>query len=262
MNYFKNKTILITGASSGIGECFAQNLDKMGAKLVLTARSEDKLLELASYMNDAHVIAGDLSDQAFPQILYDKVKEKNIDVDILINNAGFGYSGKFLDNPMENYKDMINLNIFSLTHLTHLFLKDMVENKSGGIINISSLASFQPIPYFSIYAATKAFVTSFTLSLYEEYREKNINILGVCPGYTKTNFNKRAQMESKPVAGYLMSSQEVVDESLRAYKRGKFIIINGKINRFAKLFTSLIPRKWSLKMASSIIKKGMSNKQW
>ena len=141
-------------------------------------------------------------------------------------------------------------------------MKDMLENKSGGIINISSLASFQPIPFFSIYAATKAFVTSFTLSLYEEYREKNIKILGVCPGYTKTNFNKRAQMNSVPVAGYLMSSQEVVDQSLKAYKKGRFLIINGKVNRFAKLFTSLLPKKWSLKMASSIIKKGMSNKQW
>ncbi len=262
MNIFKDKTILITGASSGIGECFAENLNKMGAKLVLTARSEDKLLTMASSMNDAHVIAGDLSKKEFPQELYNKINEMNINVDIVINNAGFGYSGKFLDNPMNNYDEMINLNISSLTHLTHLFLKDMVENKSGGIINISSLASFQPIPYFSIYAATKAFVTSFTLSLYEEYREKNIKILGVCPGYTKTNFNKRAQMDSKPVAGYLMSSQEVVDESLRAYQKGKFIIINGKINRFAKIFTSLIPRKWSLKMASSIIKKGMTNKQW
>ena len=262
MNIFKDKTILITGASSGIGECFAENLNKMGAKLVLTARSEDKLLTMASSMNDAHVIAGDLSKKEFPQELYNKINEMNINVDIVINNAGFGYSGKFLDNPMNNYDEMINLNIGSLTHLTHLFLKDMVKNNSGGIINISSLASFQPIPYFSIYAATKAFVTSFTLSLYEEYREKNIKILGVCPGYTKTNFNKRAQMDSKPVAGYLMSSQEVVDESLRAYQKGKFIIINGKINRFAKIFTSLIPRKLSLKMASSIIKKGMTNKQW
>ena len=89
-----------------------------------------------------------------------------------------------------------------------------------------------------------------------------MRVLGVCPGYTKTNFNKRAQMNSQPVAGYLMSSEDVVYESLKAYQKGKFIIINGKINRFAKFFTSLIPRKWGLKMASSIIKKGMSNNQW
>ena len=257
-----NLKALITGASSGIGEEFAYQLDKLGAILILTARSEKKLIEMSSKMNNAHVIAGDLSTKDFSEQLYNQVKKKRLNVDILINNAGFGYSGKFLDSTMGNYEEMINLNICSLVHLSHLFLKDMVENKKGGIINISSLASFQPIPYFGIYAATKAFVTSFTLSLYEEYREKNINILGVCPGYTKTNFNKRAQMDSIPVAGYLMSSQEVVDQSLRAYKKGKFIIINGKINRFAKFFTSLIPRKWSLKMASSIIKKGMSNKQW
>lgn len=262
MNYYKGKTILITGASSGIGEAFANTLDKLGAKLILTARSKDKLEQMVSSMNNAVSIPGDLSKKEFPQELYAKVNEMKLKVDILINNAGFGYSGKFLDNSMENYNEMINLNICSLTHLTHLFMKDMLENKSGGIINISSLASFQPIPFFSIYAATKAFVTSFTLSLYEEYREKNIKILGVCPGYTKTNFNKRAQMNSVPVAGYLMSSQEVVDQSLKAYKKGRFLIINGKVNRFAKLFTSLLPKKWSLKMASSIIKKGMSNKQW
>ena len=262
MNYYKGKTILITGASSGIGEAFANTLDKLGAKLILTARSKDKLEQMVSSMNNAVSIPGDLSKKEFPQELYAKVNEMKLKVDILINNAGFGYSGKFLDNSMENYNEMINLNICSLTHLTHLFMKDMLENKSGGIINISSLASFQPIPFFSIYAATKAFVTSFTLSLYEEYRERNIKILGVCPGYTKTNFNKRAQMNSVPVAGYLMSSQEVVDQSLKAYKKGRFLIINGKVNRFAKLFTSLLPKKWSLKMASSIIKKGMSNKQW
>ena len=262
MNYYKDKTILITGASSGIGEAFANTLDKLGAKLILTARSKDKLEQMVSSMNNAVSIPGDLSKKEFPQELYAKVNEMKLKVDILINNAGFGYSGKFLDNSMVNYNEMINLNICSLTHLTHLFMKDMIENKSGGIINISSLASFQPIPFFSIYAATKAFVTSFTLSLYEEYREKNIKILGVCPGYTKTNFNKRAQMNSVPVAGYLMSSQEVVDQSLKAYKKGRFLIVNGKVNRFAKLFTSLLPKKWSLKMASSIIKKGMSNKQW
>ena len=262
METYKGKTILITGASSGIGECFAYNLNKMGAKLILTARSEDKLLDMASNMNDAYVFSGDLSKKNFAKDLYNKIKDENLVVDILINNAGFGYSGKFLDTSMDNYEEMISLNIYSLVSLTHLFLKDMVSNNKGGIINISSLASFQPIPYFSIYAATKAFVTSFTLSLYEEYREKNIRILGVCPGYTKTNFNKRAHMSSKPIAGYLMSSQEVVDETLKAYQKGKFIIINGKINRFVKLFTSLIPKRWSLKMASSIIKKGMDNQQW
>jgi len=262
MNIYKNKTILITGASSGIGQCFAENLDKLGANLILTARSSDKLEDMASKMTNAIVIPGDLSKEDFSNELYNQVKNKGIKVDILINNAGFGYSGKFLDTSMENYKEMINVNICSLIHLTHLFLKDMVERKGCGIINISSLASFQPIPYFSIYAATKAFVTSFTQSIYEEYRDTNVKILGVCPGYTKTNFNKRAHMSSQPVAGYLMSSQEVVDESLKAYQKGKFLIINGKINRFAKFFTSLIPKRWGLKMASSIIKKGMSNKQW
>ena len=262
MNDFKNKTILVTGASSGIGETFAKKLDKIGANLILTARSEDKLIKLASTMNNAIVIPGDLSKKEFPNELYESIKDKNIKVDILINNAGFGFSGLFLESKMENYEEMMNVNIYSLTALTHLFLKDMVERKNGGIINISSLASFQAIPYFSIYAATKAFVTSFTKGIYEEYRDNGVKILGVCPGYTKTNFNVRAKMKSTPIAGYLMSCEEVVNQSLKAYSKGKYLIINGKINTFAKIITSVMPTSWSLRFSKSIIKKGMDKKNW
>ena len=262
MNNYKNKTILITGASSGIGESFAQTLDKLGANLILTARSKDKLEEMVSSMNNALSIPGDLSDKKFPEQLYNTIKEKELKVDILINNAGFGFSGLFLNTTLNNYEEMMNVNMYSLVVLTHLFLNDMVKRKDGGIINISSLASFQSMPYFSMYAASKAFVTSFTVGIYEEYRRSGIKVLGVCPGYTKTNFNKRAQMSAMPVAGYLMSSQQVVNQSLKAYNSGKFLIINGKINNFVKTFTSFLPKKWSLKITSTVIKKGMSNKQW
>ena len=110
MDYYKDKTILITGASSGIGENFAHTLNEMGAKLILTARSEDKLKQMASSMNNAVSIPGDLSKKEFPEELYNKINDMKIKVDIVINNAGFGYSGKFLDNSMENYNEMINLN--------------------------------------------------------------------------------------------------------------------------------------------------------
>ena len=262
MNYFKNKTILITGASSGIGECFANTLDRLGANLVLTARTENKLKEMCNSMNSAIYIAGDLSDKNFPNILYQNLRDKNIKVDILINNAGFGFSGLFLDSSIKNYEEMLNVNVYALVSLTHLFLKDMIQSSYGGVINISSLASFQPIPYFSMYAASKAFVTSFTLGLHEEYSDSGIKILGVCPGYTKTNFNKRAQMDSRPVSGYLMSSQEVVDQSLKAYEKGNFLIINGRINRFVKKIMSFLPTKLSLKLSKLVIKKGMNKKQW
>ena len=262
MKNFKNKTILITGASSGIGKSFANTLDGFGATLILTARSEDKLNEMAKKMNNAVVIPGDLSDQNFPKKLYEKVKENNLNVDILINNAGFGFSGLFLNSSIANYRDMLNVNVYSLMELSHLFLKDMVKQKSGGIINISSLASFQPIPYFSIYAATKSFVTSFTQSLHEEYREKGIRVLGVCPGYTRTNFNIRAQMQEKSVPGYTMTSQAVVNESLKAYSKGQYLIVNGKINRFARFLISLLPSSLSLRLSKNVIRKGMDNKNW
>ena len=262
MERYKDKTILITGASSGIGKAFARRLDELGANIILTARSEDKLIELASKMHNACVISGDLSDREFSNKLYHSIKEKDLQVDILINNAGFGFSGLFLESDIKNYKEMLDVNIYSLTSLTHLFLKDMVKRENGGIINVSSLASYQPMPYFSIYAATKAYVTSFTIALYEEYKDKGIHILAVCPGYTKTNFNKRALMNPKPVAGYSMTSEAVVEESLKAYLKRKPLIINGFSNRFIKSFMSLLPRSVALKMTKYIIKKGLDAGNW
>ena len=138
----------------------------------------------------------------------------------------------------------------------------MVKRENGGIINVSSLASYQPMPYFSIYAATKAYVTSFTIALYEEYKDKGVHILAVCPGYTKTNFNKRALMNPKPVAGYSMSAEAVVEESLKSYLKGKPIIINGFTNRFVKRFMSLLPSSVALKMTKYIIKKGLEAGNW
>jgi len=262
METYKDKTVLITGASSGIGEAFAKRLNALGAKLILTARSEDKLNNLASSMKTAIVLPGDLSDKTFPKKLYNQISDKGIDVDIIINNAGFGFSGLFLDSNMKNYKEMLNVNIYSLMDLSHLFLKDMVIKKRGGIINVSSLASYQPMPYFAVYAATKSFVTSFTLALHEEYRDQGINILGVCPGYTKTNFNKRAQISSKSIPGYIMTSEDVVEQSLKAFSKGKYIVINGKINKFAKFITSMLPTRFAMRMAKNIIKKGIENNSW
>ena len=129
MKNYKDKTVLITGASSGIGESFAKQLDELGSKLILTARSEDKLNKLASQMNDAIVISGDLSDRKFPKKLYKEVKNKKLTVDIIINNAGFGYSGPFLDSEFSGYEEMLNLNVYSLMELTYLFMNDMLKKK-------------------------------------------------------------------------------------------------------------------------------------
>ena len=262
MKNYKDKTVLITGASSGIGESFAKQLDELGSKLILTARSEDKLNKLASQMNDAIVISGDLSDRKFPKKLYKEVKNKKLTVDIIINNAGFGYSGPFLDSEFSGYEEMLNLNIYSLMELTYLFMNDMLKRKSGGIINVSSLASYQPLPYFAVYAASKSFVTSFSLSLHEEYREKGINVLGVCPGYTKTNFNQRAHLTPTNVPGYIMSSDKVVKQSLKAFSKKKFVIINGKINLLARFFMAIIPTGLGMRVSKRIIKGGMDKKRW
>ena len=262
MNLYKNKTVLITGASYGIGESFAIRLNSLGANLILTARSEDKLNALCSKMNNAIAIPGDLSDKKFHNELYQTVNKKGLKVDILINNAGFGYSGLFLDSTIDNYEEMLNVNIHAVMNLTHLFLPDMIKNKAIGVINISSLASFHPVPYFSIYAATKAFVTSFTVSLHDEYKETGLRFLAVCPGYTKTNFNKRAHMKETHISGYIMSSETVVEQSLKAFLKGKYILINGAINRFARFLLGALPRFLSLKIYKKVIIKGMEQKRW
>ena len=262
MERFKEKTILITGASSGIGEAFAKRLDQLGANLILTARTEEKLNVLANSMNNAVVVSGDLSKPEFSKDLYEKIKQKELTVDILINNAGFGFSGLFLESDLKNYEEMLNVNIYSLTSLTHLFLRDMDNRGSGGVINISSLASYQPMPYFGIYAATKSYVTSFTIALYEEYKNKGIKVLAVCPGYTKTNFNKRAFSSSKPVTGNIMTAESVVEESLKAFLKGKPIIINGFSNKIIKRFMSFLPQRLALKMTKYIIKKGLQAGNW
>ncbi len=199
MNFYQNKTILITGASSGIGLEFANQLNEFGAKLIITARNKNKLNELAENYQGATVIPGDLSDKTFPSQLYNEIQSRGLDVDILINNAGFGSIGKLLKSDLETYESMVQVNITALTQLSHLFITDMAAKGKGGIINVASVAAFQPVPYMNVYSATKAYVKSFSLALHEEYSKKGIVVTAVCPGYTKTNFQNAAKMSSDAV---------------------------------------------------------------
>ena len=186
MKSFKGATVLVTGASSGIGEAFAYNLANRGANLILTARSEDKLRQIAKELSErheiqVHVFPGDLSLLDMPQRLWDDVQSASLSVDVLINNAGFGKCGPFLEYDYQSHQDMLNLNIKALVGLTHLFLPSMLEKGDGGVINVASTAAFQPIPYLATYSATKAFVLGFSESLWGEYHEHGLTVLALCP---------------------------------------------------------------------------------
>src|SRR5688572_18039237 len=187
------KATLITGASGGIGEAFARRLAGEKHNLVLVARSEDKLIALCDELMlehkiMAHYVAVDLTEFQADTRLFNETEKHGLEINWLINNAGFGAVGDFLKLDLENQLRMITLNVMSLVALTHRYLEKMRERKSGVIINVSSTAGFQPIPFFATYAATKAFVTSFSEAIAEENRPHGIHVLNLCPGPTETGF--------------------------------------------------------------------------
>jgi short-subunit dehydrogenase len=201
------------------------------------ARSQDKLQELAQELEHKEqikstVIVQDLTESKAGKLLYETLVSKGCQIDLLINNAGFGDYGNFSDRPLDKQINMIQLNITVLTELTGLFLPEMKQRGKGGIINVSSIAGFQPLPYMSVYAATKAFVLSFTEALWAENKGCGVNILALCPGPTESDFFVRAEFPSslvKETPNSLVSAEEVVREALRALKQNKSTIITGGI---------------------------------
>ena len=232
-----NETALITGASSGIGKTFAQQLAAQKKNLVLVARSEEKLKQLAAELEQKEqikviVIPQDLTQPRAGQLLYETLKSKGCQIDLLINNAGFGDYGNFSDRSLDKQINMIQLNITVLTELTRLFLPDMKQRDKGGIINVSSIAGFQPLPYMSVYAATKAFVLNFTEALWAENKGSGINILALCPGPTESEFFDRAEFPNslaQDAPNGVVSSEEVVEEALKALEKNKSTVVTGGI---------------------------------
>lgn len=258
-----NKTALITGASSGIGEAFARKLAAQGYDLLLVARSRDKLEALGAELNEQHgvaafAISADLSEEQAPARVVEEVERLGRQVDLLVNNAGFGLSGEFLSHPPERYQQQIALNVGALTELTHLCLPGMVTRGQGSIINVASLLSFFPFPYSSVYSATKAYVLSFSESLWEEYRGRGVRVLAVCPGPTETNFFQTARdIET----GNKRTPEQVVDTALRALERGRSFVIDGSQNYMMALLGRLLPRRSIVKLFGSAIRKSMAGKQ-
>jgi short-subunit dehydrogenase len=254
MMQFKNKWVLITGASSGLGKVFAQKLSAAGAKLVLVARNEEALKEIASLLKHEHntesiIVIKDLSKPNSAQEVFNEVKNTGIIIDILINDAGFGAYGHFHTTDLNRNEQMLMVNIIALTELTHLFLPDMVSKKSGIIINISSLAAFFPIQNFAVYCGTKAYVRLFTEILWQEYRNEGVQFLCVCPGSTDTDFFINAKM--KPSQPTLASPSKVVDQALKALEKNKIYVVCGPVKN--KILSQL-RRFFTRKFLSKIVK--------
>lgn len=244
-----NKTVLITGASGGIGKELADRFAKDGYDLVLVARSEGKLMELANeyqkrYYVQAMVFAKDVALPGVAEEIYDELKEKGIAVNYLVNNAGFGLYGPFLETQLEQEMNMIDINIKALTVMAKVFLPDMVKRGQGGVLNVASLVAFFPGPLMAVYYATKAYVLSFTEALENELSGTGVTVAALCPGPTATGFVDRANLaSSKLFKSGVMEVGQVADEGYREFMSGKTLIITGGRNRFMAFLPRLLPRK-------------------
>jgi short-subunit dehydrogenase len=254
---------LITGASSGIGEVFARKLATRGRDVLLVARSEDKLITLCNELGRsnnvrAQYVAIDLSKPESAAQLFAEVEQRGLFVDMLINNAGFGSMGEFAKLDAARELNMIDLNIKSLVELTYRFLQPMLARKQGTIINVASTAAFQPVPFMATYAATKAFVLSFSEALWEENRTHGIQVMALCPGVTETNFFEAARGQ-KPPARVAQTPEEVVDTALRGLAHNRSHIISGWTNYFMTQSERLVPRSLITRLAGRMMRSQKNN---
>jgi short-subunit dehydrogenase len=251
-------TTLITGASSGIGAAFARKLARRGRNLLLVARSEDKLIALCNELGRlsgirAQYVAIDLTAPEAAARLFEETEKRALEIDMLINNAGFGSMGDFEKLDLARELEMIDLNVKSLVDLTHKFLTPMRERRQGTIINVASTAAFQAVPFMATYAATKAFVLSFSEALWEENRSHGIRVLALCPGVTDTNFFAAAKIDRPPMRT-VQTAEEVVDAALRGLARGKSTVISGWANFLTVEAERLFPRSFVTKLAGKALR--------
>ncbi|MCB2208249.1 MAG: SDR family oxidoreductase [Bacteroidetes bacterium] len=242
----ESKTIaLITGASSGIGKELAHIHAENAGDLIIVARSKDKLEKLKRELVDKHhinviVIAKDLSLPDAPKEIYNEVKKAGIEVDYLINNAGFGGIGKFHERNWEQDLAMINLNVVALTALTRFFLPDMVKRNSGKILNVSSTASLMPGPLQAVYYATKAYVTFFSNAIAEELHDTGVTVTALLPGATETEFGKVSGMDKTSMFKKAASARGVAEDGYNGMLKGKLDVISG-LTLTQKMMIATVP---------------------
>ena len=251
-------TTLITGASSGIGAAFARKLAARGRNVFLVARSEDKLIALCNELGRltsirAQYLALDLRNPDAGAQLFEETQKRELEIEMLINNAGFGSMGDFVKLDLDRELEMIQLNVRSLVDLTHRFLGPMRERKRGAIINVASTAAFQAVPYMATYAATKAFVLSFSEALWDENRSHGVHVMALCPGVTETNFFQAAGIDRPPMRT-VETAEDVVETALRALERRKSTVISGWTNLFTVEAERFVPRSVVTKVAGKALR--------
>ncbi len=252
---------LVTGASSGIGVEIARQLATRGYPLILVARRKERLDELRAALQLAHgvdiaVFQQDLSADGAAQALYDAVQARQLPVAILVNNAGVGMAGAFLEMDMARVTRMFALNMTSLTHLTQLFGRDMVKLGGGHILQVASAAAFLPTPYVAAYAATKSYVLAFTEALRFELKDTGVSITTLYPGITTTEFNEHADAKTPgAMALSILSSAQVADIAVRALFARRRAVIPGFINKINAFFSSILPRGLIIFAAGTMMKR-------
>jgi len=253
-------TALITGASSGLGEEFARQLARRKFDLVLTARRKERLETVADESRrlgagNTMVIEADLSNQGTPAEIHQRVSDAGVTVDYLVNNAGFGTRGRFDRLPLARELEEVNLNVTALVALCRLFIPAMAERRRSIVINVASTAGFQPVPFMATYAATKAFVLSFSEALAEEFAEHGVNVMALCPGPTHTEFQAVAKVEDSKMPRFAyMDAPTVVRQAIDAAERGKAVCITGAMNFMLAQSTRIAPRRLVAKIAGSMFR--------
>jgi len=243
------ETVLITGASSGIGLEFAKLFAADGSRLILTARSEDRLNELAATMREEHgvevlVFPENLADPDAPQRLYDAIEAAGLEVDVLVNNAGFGRLDWFSKLRIERHMEMIQVNVSALTQLAWLFLRSMRTRNRGNILNVASTAAFFSGPHMGVYYATKSYVLALSEAISDEQRPTGVNITCLCPGPTVTEFADKADMAGTWLFTAAMPAERVAQAGYRGMRKGKVVVVPGLRNKLITLMPRLLPRKW------------------
>lgn len=254
----QRKTALITGASFGIGLALARIFAREGYDLVLVARTADKLRQLAADLEKAHgtrslILASDLAAAGAAAYVHDQTTRADIKLDVLVNNAGFGQFGLFVENDLEECLKQIQLNITTLTHLTRLYLPEMVSRKTGRILNVASTAAFQPGPLMAVYYATKAYVLHFSEAIGNELKGTGVTATCLCPGATVTEFHKRANMMDINLLKFgAMDARTVAEEGYRALMAGKPVVISGFKNWLLAQTVRLSPRQMVIWVARKL----------
>ncbi|MGE5353098.1 MAG: SDR family NAD(P)-dependent oxidoreductase [Acidobacteriota bacterium] len=243
------ETALITGASEGIGYELAKVMARNNFNLVITARREERLRELkseleASYGISVRVIPADLSNMESVKTICNELEKDNVTIDVLINNAGFGDYGFFVESDWDKNYKMIELNIAALSYLTHLYGGQMALRGKGRILNVASTAAFQPGPLMAVYYATKAYVLSFSEALANELKDKGVTVTALCPGPTSSGFQRRASLKNVRLfeKSSAASSEEVASYGFEAMMKGKVIAIHGLLNRIVANSVRFFPR--------------------